>query len=163
MAIAHAEGDTIVLDCVREVKPPFSPEATAAALATTLKAYGVTTVCGDRYAGEWPREQFRKHGVDYEPSEKPRSDLYLELLPALNSRRVSLLDHQRLIVQLVGLERRTSRSGKDSIDHGPGAHDDVANAVAGVLVLTANAPGLFVVTEELMAWARQPRRYARRY
>jgi hypothetical protein len=23
--------------------------------------------------GEWPREQFRKHGVNYEPSEKPKS------------------------------------------------------------------------------------------
>jgi hypothetical protein len=40
-----------------------------------------------------------------------------------------------LIAQLIGLERRTARSGRDSIDHGPGAHDDVANAVAGALVL----------------------------
>ena len=33
--------------------------------------------------------------------------------------------------QICGLERRTSRAGKDSIDHGPGSHDDLANAVAG--------------------------------
>jgi len=33
--------------------------------------------------------------------------------------------------QLTGLERRTARSGKDSIDHGPSGHDDLANAVAG--------------------------------
>ena len=32
------------------------------------------------------------------------------------------------------LERRTSRGGRDSIDHAPGAHDDLPNAVAGVLV-----------------------------
>jgi hypothetical protein len=37
-----------------------------------------------------------------------------------------------LISQLVGLERRVFRSGKDSIDHAPGGHDDVANAVAGL-------------------------------
>jgi hypothetical protein len=33
------------------------------------------------------------------------------------------------------LERRTARGGRDSIDHGPGAHDDIANAVAGAIVL----------------------------
>jgi hypothetical protein len=32
------------------------------------------------------------------------------------------------------LERRTSRQGKDSIDHSPGGHDDLVNSVAGVLV-----------------------------
>ena len=36
--------------------------------------------------------------------------------------------------QLAGLERRTARSGRDLIDHAPGGHDDLANAVAGVLV-----------------------------
>jgi hypothetical protein len=36
------------------------------------------------------------------------------------------------------LERRTARGGKDSIDHSPGQHDDVANAVAGALVLAAH-------------------------
>jgi hypothetical protein len=38
---------------------------------------------------------------------------------------------------LVGLERRTSRAGKDSIDHAPGGHDDVANAAAGATVYAA--------------------------
>ena len=52
----------------------------------------------------------------------------------LNARRVELLDLPRLSAQLCGLERRTARSGRDSIDHAPNAHDDLANAVAGVLV-----------------------------
>jgi hypothetical protein len=38
----------------------------------------------------------------------------------------------RLLTQLVGLERRTARGGRDSIDHAPGAHEDLANAVAGL-------------------------------
>jgi len=42
-----------------------------------------------------------------------------------------------VISQLHGLERRTARGGKDSIDHGPGAHDDVANACAGAVVLAS--------------------------
>jgi hypothetical protein len=48
------------------------------------------------------------------------------------------LDIPRLISQFHGLERRTARGGKDSIDHGPGAHDDIANAVAGAIVLASH-------------------------
>src|SRR5271165_7652972 len=40
----------------------------------------------------------------------------------------------RLGAQLGGLERRTARGGRDSIDHAPGAHDDMVNAAAGALV-----------------------------
>jgi len=50
-----------------------------------------------------------------------------------------LLDHPKLIAQLSGLERRTARSGRDSIDHAPGAHDDVANSCAGALLSALNA------------------------
>ena len=60
------------------------------------------------------------------------------MLPLLNSRRVQLLDDRRIISQFHGLERRTARGGKDSIDHGPGHHDDVANAVAGAIVLASH-------------------------
>ena len=92
------------------------------------------TVTGDRYGGEWPREQFRKRGIEYKPADKPKSELYLELLPAINSGKVELLDNTRLLAQLRSLERRTSRIGRDTVDHGPGGHDDLANAVAGALV-----------------------------
>src|ERR1700675_1371134 len=60
--------------------------------------------------------------------------LYCDLLPLLNAKRVELLDNPRLAAQLVGLERRTARSGRDTVDHTPGGHDDLANVVAGVLV-----------------------------
>jgi hypothetical protein len=54
-------------------------------------------------------------------------------LPLINSRKIDLLDDLRLLTQLVGLERRTARgTGRDVIDHAPGAHDDVANALAGL-------------------------------
>jgi hypothetical protein len=134
LAIASDDGECAHLVALREVKPPFSPEATVADFALLLRSYGVTKVRGDRYAGEWPRERFQVHGITYEPADRSRSELYGELLPLLNSRRATLLDDKRLTSQLVGLERRTSRGGKDSIDHGPGGHDDVANAAAGALV-----------------------------
>jgi hypothetical protein len=144
LGVCHREPDgTAVLDCVREVRPPFSPEAVVADFAAVLRSYGVSTVMGDRYAGEWPRERFREHGIAYKPSERPKSELYSLLLPALNSRRVQLLDHPRLVSQLSALERRVAWGGRDSIDHGPGGHDDVANAVAGaVMALTGQGGGL---------------------
>jgi hypothetical protein len=60
----------------------------------------------------------------------------------LNAGRIELLEHPRLAAQLASLERRTARGGRDSIDHSPGAHDDIANAVAGVTVALAGGPGL---------------------
>ena len=115
LAIAHRGSDgRVIVDAVRERRPPFSPENVVAEFAKTLKSYGVHSAAGDRYAGEWPRQRFAVHGVRYEVSEKPKSDLYRDLLPLLNSGRVELLDHSRLVGQLCGLERRTARSGKDS-------------------------------------------------
>src|SRR5262245_19821130 len=55
---------------------------------------------------------------------------------------VDLLEHDRLVTQLTSLERRTSRGGRDSIDHAPGGHDDIANAVAGALVTVYKNPGV---------------------
>ncbi len=105
--------------------------------AGLLKSYRVRSVTGDRYGGEFPRELFRERGVEYRVSRHSKSDLYVELLPAINGERVELLDDAKLIAQLVGLERRTSRAGRDSIDHAPGGHDDVANCVAGVVFVLA--------------------------
>ena len=51
----------------------------------------------------------------------------------LNAGHISLPRHDRLIALIVGLERRVSRAGRDSLDHAPGAHDDIANAVSGVV------------------------------
>ena len=82
--------------------------------------------------GAWPVGRFREHGIRYEQSAKPKSELYAALLPDLNSGRVKLLDHPRLIGQLCSLERRTSRGGRDSVDHEPGSHDDVSNVLAGL-------------------------------
>lgn len=135
LAIAHREGVRAILDAVREVRPPFSPEAVTQDFAALLKSYRVQRVQGDRYAGEWPRERFRVHGIGYDLAEQPKSDLYRDFLPLLNGGRAELLAVPRLASQLCGLERRTARSGRDSIDHAPGGHDDVANVAAGALLL----------------------------
>jgi hypothetical protein len=125
----------VVIDCVREIKPPFSPATVTEEFAKVLRSYNVTKVIGDRYAGTWPVEQFGKFSVSYEQSAAPKSDLYRDLLPLLNSNRIRLLDNPKLVNQLCGLERRVSRGGRDSIDHAPGAHDDIANCIAGLAAI----------------------------
>lgn len=158
LAIAHLEyphvrhggdiGDlddqpVAILDLVREIRPPFDPAEATAQLANTLKAFGLTTVTGDRYAAQWVVSAFLANGISYLHSSRSRSELYLELLPAINSASVRLLDLPKLTQQLSSLERRTSRTGKDSVDHPRGGHDDLANAAAGALVLAqANATSL---------------------
>ena len=137
LAIAHRDGVKAVLDLVREVRPPFSPENVVQDYVLTLRSYGITEVQGDHYGGEFPRELFRKQGVTYRVSERTKSDLYREVLPAINARAVELLEHKRIHAQLCGLERHVARTGQDTIDHAPGGHDDTANAVSGVLVLAS--------------------------
>lgn len=134
VAIAHREGTRAIVDVLRERRPPFSPDAVIAEYAALLRSYRIHRVTGDRYGGLFPRELFQKHGIDYRTADKTKSEYYHELLAPMNAGRVELPDVKRLTGQLVGLERRVSRSGKDSIDHAPGGHDDLANAVAGVVV-----------------------------
>ncbi|MEI4484057.1 MULTISPECIES: terminase large subunit domain-containing protein [unclassified Phyllobacterium] len=141
LAIAHFEDDTAVLDAVREVKPKFSPDAVTREFAALLQSYGLSSVTGDRYGGEWPREKFRSYGINYELSPQTRSDLYLALVPAINSGRIALLDLPTIENQLIALERRTSRAGRDIVDHPPGQHDDLANAAAGALVTALTVAG----------------------
>jgi hypothetical protein len=138
LAIAHRDREMTVVDLVREIPAPFVPESAVEEFAGVLKSYGIANVTGDRYAGEWPRQAFQKRGIQYACSETPKSGLYIDLLPKLNSKTILLPDNPRLVNQLASLERRTSRGGKDTIDHSPGAHDDIANVVAGVANCVVN-------------------------
>jgi hypothetical protein len=120
------------------VKPPFSPDDVVTEFSDLAKVYGASVVHGDAYAGQWPRERFAVNGIHYEVRDRNKSAIYSDFLPALNGKRIRLLDNQRMIGQMVSLERRTSRGGRDSIDHAPGSHDDLANAVAGALTYALN-------------------------
>jgi hypothetical protein len=144
LSISHRDGERVVVDAVREVRPPLSPAAVIAEFVPLLRSYRCHRVTGDRYGGEFPREQFRKRGITYNVSERVKSDIYVDFLPLLNSGRVMLPRNDRLLRQLCSLERTTARgSGRDNIDHprGSGMHDDVANCVAGAAVLAAAGGG----------------------
>ncbi len=59
--------------------------------------YRVSRVIGDRYAGEFPRELFRKHGIAYDLAKQTKSELFRDLLPLLNSGRIVLPHNDRLL------------------------------------------------------------------
>lgn len=135
LAIAHAEKEKIILDLVRERKPPFKPQDVAEEFSAILKSYGIDSIFADRYAGEWVVQAFEKFGIRVRPAELTASELYLELLPMINQGSVELLDNQRLRNQFLALERKTRTGGKDLVTHGPGGHDDLVNGAAGACVM----------------------------
>lgn len=134
MAISHIDrkAGIAIVDAVRCVKPPFSPEQVVTDFCALLKSYRLTQVTGDHWGGDFVREQFKKRGINYQVSKKDKSAIYGELLPLINSQRVELPDIKQMRDELIGLERKNTT--KPRIDHAPGQHDDMINAVAGALV-----------------------------
>jgi hypothetical protein len=132
LAIAHRVGSKVVLDCVREQKAPFDPDEITRQFAAELRRYGLGAATGDYYGGDWPAARFRAFGIRYEPADADKSAIYRANIPLLMAGEVELLDLPVLRNQLLSLERRTTRTGKEVIDHPHGARDDVANAVCGV-------------------------------
>lgn len=135
LAIAHKDEESgkAILDLIREVKPPFAPENVVLEFSETLRSYGVEEVEADRYAGEWVVDAFRRNGIEVIPSERSKSEIYLEFLPLINNGTVELLDRKIIVAQLTSLERKTRSGGRDVIDNFFG-HDDVANSLCGACI-----------------------------
>lgn len=154
LAIGYREDERAVLVCLREARPPFRPKDVVAEWAPLLKYYHCHNVKGDRYAGAWPTNEFADHGITYEISDLTKGDIYREFLPYLNSGRANLLDNTRMVNQFLSLDRRTVRGGRDTIDHKPNDHDDLANSVAGVLVGLLMEPSLLRIPDKAVARSR---------
>lgn len=148
MAIGHRDGDFVVVDALRGQKG--DPARITEAYVDVLKQYRIRKVYGDNYSGEWAKQEFRKHGIAYLKAPGSRSELYATLFAAMNAQRTELPPCDTLEKQLLGLERRVGRGGRDMIDHAPGGHDDRANAVAGLVSIGA-------VTEERRATTKSAR------
>ena len=133
LSIGHPEGTERHVDLIREWPAPFDPDEVIDEAAKLIKAYAITKVSGDNYAGNWPIAKFKKLGVVYEPCGVRKSDLYRDALPILNAKGAHLLNNRKMKTQIISLERRNSRGGKFMIDHPVGGKDDVANAVLGLL------------------------------
>ena len=152
--VAHSVGNQSVLDLIMEFPAPCSPKEVVASISQTLQAYGIDQVVGDNYGAELLVDLFSTHGVNYVATDKNRSEIYINFGVAIRSSRVVLLDHTRLVNQLIGLKRRTGSSGgRDTIDHPYGGADDVANAAAGALLLALLTNDQFGASEWLRAEA----------
>ncbi|MDT8372223.1 MAG: terminase family protein [Gammaproteobacteria bacterium] len=135
LAIGHKEkSGKVIIDLVTE-RTRCNPANVTEEYAGILKRYGITRITGDRYAGEWVSNEFRRHGIGYIFADKNRSEIYLDCLAMLNAGQIELPPNDKIIRQFQNLERRTSRVGRDTIDHPKGLHDDLANAVAGASVV----------------------------
>lgn len=138
IGIAHAEASgQVVLDVIRGRKPPFEPSSVVYEFTDILKRYGLTRATADRYGAEWVSAEFRKAGITLEASSKSKSDIYLEIEPLFAQGGLQIPDNHKLLSEFRQLERRTTRSGKDSVDHPREAHDDFANSAAGALWLAS--------------------------
>jgi hypothetical protein len=135
LAIGHRKyaESPIIVDVVREVRPPFSSEDAVRQFAELLRLYHCSGVVGDQYAKGWCRPAFARHGIDYTETAPIKSDIYLHCVPLFTADKVVLPDNPRLIVQLCGLRRKIGQGGKETIDHLRNGHDDIANAVCGLL------------------------------
>ena len=73
LCLAHRDGrGRGIVDALVEKKAPFSPDVCVEEFARVLKTYHCHTVTGDRYAGEWPRAAFQRHGITYGMSEQTK-------------------------------------------------------------------------------------------
>jgi len=138
LAISHRNSNTgkIVLDLMRESRPPFQPQSVVKEFSETLKRYGITQLEADSYAGEWVSNSFRDNGIMIQNSEHSASEIYLNVLPLFSNGYIELLDNTRLVGQLKSLERKTRRGGRDQVSHPPGGHDDLSNSVCGSILRT---------------------------
>jgi len=137
------EGQAIVARVLNQGQPPpFDPRKAVERFADVCKAYGISIVVGDNFAGQTFQADFERHGIRYEVCGLSKSKLYEALEPPLNGGQVSIVNSSKTEEQLLGL---VWRGGK--IDHPGGEHDDWSNAIAGLvyLVIDPEAAG----TQEL--------------
>jgi hypothetical protein len=138
LCIGHFVAERFVVDVVRGRHG--DPHAAALEFSQLAKQYHCRTIWGDAYSKEWCAGLYRTAGgLEYRQSPLPRSELYLEGQVHFTRGLVSIPPHATLLRELRLLERRVARSGKDSVNHGVGGHDDHANSLFGCLYVATKA------------------------
>jgi len=150
LGISHQDQETkkVILDVLREARPPFRPESVVEEYSKVLKNYGITSIKSDSYAGEWVTSAFKNHGIAVEKAKMNKSDYYLNALPLFNNGSIRLLDQERLKNQLMSLERKVRSGSRDAVDNFHG-HDDLSNCACACLVEAQEkkSEGAFAVSE----------------
>src|SRR5262249_26128876 len=113
----------------------------------------------------WPTQSFARHGIEYREVNQSASDLYAHAIPVFTSARVQLLDVPRVVEQFLALRRKIGTGGKETIQHLRSGHDDVANALAGLIwkfTPIYNAAGVIAspgIWTASGGWISEPRVY----
>ena len=129
-SIARAERDRVNVVALRRWPSPHDPLKVAREVAAFLASYGITSVIADQYAAEFAISAYREAGVTLMSAAVTRTEAYLHLLPLFTTGRIEIPADPVLRAELLDLERRTTSTGRDVIDHPPHGHDDCANALA---------------------------------
>jgi len=135
LAIGHLENEKVIVDLVRSRAPKFNPDEVTSQYCDLVKVYKISKVYGDKFSGDWASNSWAKHDINYERSEKTKSELYLEAESPFNTERVDLPGKELPITQLKNLIRKTRSGGKDSVDTDSNQPEDEANVIAGVIWL----------------------------
>ncbi len=142
-AVAHRDGDQVIIDGCWEWSPPFLPNQAITEIAAIARRYSISKIVGDHWADGFTAEGFGKHNLVFEATKRVKSDLYRDLVPMINSRRITLPRISKMVGQISGLEQQVGRSGRDNIGPPPNGRDDVANCVAGAASLVFGRRSFF--------------------
>lgn len=129
-----------------------------AALAGHLERWRIREIMGDNFTGGFLVSAFAKHGITYLQSPLNASELYIAALPTFTSGSIALLDNSDLLDQLVNMRRKIGSAGKEQVLHMRSHHDDLANAVVG-LVHMLTPRGQVVTDFGGIGVVSQPRAY----
>ncbi len=139
-AVVHQEGPAFIVDHVGwrgGDGHPFSPQDAVAAAASDFKAYGVRSLIGDKYAGQWVAQAFAEHGITYTFAERDKSAAFVECQPLFHRGAVQLPDVPELLREFRQLEQRALPGGKVRVEHPRNGVDDLATAVAHALAIAS--------------------------
>ncbi len=136
--------DRPVLAALREFRPPFVVQTIVNEIAALCRSYRINRIVGDAWSGDFIRQAFNSCGLEYQVSRRSKSQLYFEAIPLIASGRALMPANDRMISQIMNLERRVTRSSnREQISHpvGAGQHDDLSNSALASLVLASERSG----------------------
>lgn len=152
IAIGHHEPDgRVMVDYVEETKPPFDVVEVTKRYAETARRFGCWHVTSDNFASEFLTVCWRDHGrMGIVKSALSASELYQEFQQRLQAGLVEMCADDVLKFQLQTLRVVNEPGGRVRVEHPAygNLHDDLANAVAGCVFITATS---FVSVKELDA------------
>jgi hypothetical protein len=140
-----------------EKKPPFDAETLADFIAENAGEYGITMLVGDNFSGDTWKSMFLKRGLSYTVEKRNASALYRAFAPVVTGKRVELPDPKKSLTVERGLNQLVNlvkREGGEKITHAQGEHDDVANALAGGVLLSIKPPGWAEVTSVIRVFGK---------